>query len=121
MVSLPVLPFFLRMVKGAASGGLMERNTMEKKAISFSLFPRAIHSIDIPSLGPWPRADFPRYRYPLRENERENRSEDDRCLATVEEAIEEGERRGVPVAGIMVEPIQAEGGDHHGSPYFFQV
>ncbi len=99
----------------------MERNTMEKKAISFSLFPRAIHSIDIPSLGPWPRADFPRYRYPLRENERENRSEDDRCLATVEEAIEEGERRGVPVAGIMVEPIQAEGGDHHGSPYFFQV
>jgi 4-aminobutyrate aminotransferase-like enzyme len=25
------------------------------------------------------------------------------------------------VAGIIVEPIQAEGGDHHGSKRFFQV
>ena len=25
-----------------------------------------------------------------------------------------------PVAGIVVEPVQSEGGDHHGSPYFFQ-
>ena len=29
--------------------------------------------------------------------------------------------RGWPVTGIIVEPIQAEGGDHHGSNAWFQV
>lgn len=28
--------------------------------------------------------------------------------------------KNVPVAGIIVEPIQAEGGDNHASPEFFQ-
>lgn len=76
--------------------------------------------MDIPTL-PWPKADFPRYKYPLHENERENREEDDRCLASVEEHIEAQAKMNVPVAGIIVEPIQAEGGDYHGSKYFFQV
>lgn len=26
----------------------------------------------------------------------------------------------IPVAGVIVEPIQAEGGDNHATPYFFQ-
>ncbi len=69
----------------------------------------------------WPRADFPRYRYPLSSFERENRAEDDRCLASVEEEVEAAAARGEPVAGIIVEPIQAEGGDNHASDYFFQV
>lgn len=80
---------------------------------------RAIHGVDIPTFK-WPKADFPRYKYPLEDNVAENRKEDDRCLANVEEHIEAQAKLGVPVAGIMVEPIQAEGGDHHGSPYFFQ-
>ena len=29
--------------------------------------------------------------------------------------------RGWPVTGVIVEPIQAEGGDHHGSNAWFQV
>lgn len=41
-----------------------------------------IHKIDIPSFK-WPAADFPHYRYPLEENERENKAEDERCLAKV--------------------------------------
>jgi 4-aminobutyrate aminotransferase/(S)-3-amino-2-methylpropionate transaminase len=69
----------------------------------------------------WPKADFPRYKYPLDEHVRENDSEDDKCLANVEEHIEEQRKKGCPVAGILVEPIQAEGGDHHGSKSFFQV
>ena len=52
---------------------------------------------------------------------RENQAEDERCLANVEELIEKQSKLGIPVAGMMVEPIQAEGGDYHGSKEFFQV
>lgn len=38
----------------------------------------------------------------------------------MEELIEKWEKKGNPVAGIIIEPIQAEGGDNHASPYFFQ-
>ena len=62
-----------------------------------------------------------RYRYPLHDNLRENQAEDDRCLANVEEHIENQTKLGAPVAGVIVEPIQAEGGDYHGSKEFFQV
>ena len=51
----------------------------------------------------------------------ENKNEDNRCLATVEELIEKQSKEGVPVAGMIIEPIQAEGGDNHGSKEFFQV
>lgn len=80
---------------------------------------RPIHGVDIPTL-PWPKADFPRYKYPLHENVRENEAEDQRCLANVEEHIENQSKLGAPVAGMIVEPIQAEGGDYHGSKEFFQ-
>ena len=42
-------------------------------------------------------------------------------MATVEEQIENQAKIGIPVAGMIVEPIQAEGGDNHGSKEFFQV
>eukprot|EP00095_Tigriopus_kingsejongensis_P010352 maker-scaffold1185_size56580-snap-gene-0.11 protein:Tk10352 transcript:maker-scaffold1185_size56580-snap-gene-0.11-mRNA-1 annotation:"4-aminobutyrate mitochondrial precursor" len=80
---------------------------------------RPIQGVDIPTKK-WPKADFPHYQYPLTSFERENRAEDDRCLATVEEQIHLQQELGSPVAGIIVEPIQAEGGDNHGSEYFFQ-
>jgi len=54
------------------------------------------------------------------EHVRENDAEDARCLARVEEVIEESHARGWPVTGVIVEPIQAEGGDHHGSNAWFQ-
>jgi len=80
---------------------------------------KPIHKIDVP-LAPWPVSDFPRYQYPLEEHVRENAAEDERCLAMAEEVIEASEVRGWPVTGIIVEPIQAEGGDHHGSNAWFQ-
>jgi 4-aminobutyrate aminotransferase/(S)-3-amino-2-methylpropionate transaminase len=43
---------------------------------------KPIHKLDIPSFD-WPIAPFPRYKYPLEENERENKKEDERCLARV--------------------------------------
>jgi len=80
---------------------------------------RPIQGMDIPSLN-WPKADFPQYKYPLAENVRENREEDLRCLAIVEELMDQAIKDGCPVAGIISEPIQAEGGDNHGSAAFFQ-
>lgn len=68
----------------------------------------------------WPIARFPVYKYPLEENERENAEEDERCLAMVEDLFEQWKKKGCDVAGIAVEPIQAEGGDNPGSPAFFQ-
>ena len=46
---------------------------------------KPIHKLDIPSFD-WPIAPFPRYKYPLEENERENKKEDERCLARVSHA-----------------------------------
>nr|NVI72109.1 putative 4-aminobutyrate aminotransferase, mitochondrial-like protein [Cucujiformia] len=80
---------------------------------------KAIHKLDIPSLD-WPIAHFPMYKYPLEENERENKAEDQKCLAEVEDLIEKYNKKGVPVAGIVIEPIQSEGGDNEASPEFFQ-
>jgi 4-aminobutyrate aminotransferase/(S)-3-amino-2-methylpropionate transaminase len=78
-----------------------------------------IHKVDVPALD-WPIAPFPRYKYPLEENVCENKKEDERCLAEVECLIEKWNKKNHHVAGIIVEPIQAEGGDNEGSPEFFQ-
>jgi len=78
-----------------------------------------IHKIDVP-LASWPVSDFPRYQYPLEEYTRENEAEDNRCLAMAEDVIANSEKNGCPITGVIVEPIQAEGGDHHGSNRWFQ-
>lgn len=78
-----------------------------------------IHKIDIPTF-PWPVADFPQYCYPLNENIEHNNAEDKRCLAQVEDLITDANKSGVPVAGIIIEPIQSEGGDNEASNAFFQ-
>ncbi|GAM26467.1 hypothetical protein SAMD00019534_096420 [Acytostelium subglobosum LB1] len=77
---------------------------------------KAIHKLDIPAFD-WPAASFPDLKYPLEQHEKENRQEEDRCLAEVEKLIKTWH---IPVAGLIVEPIQAEGGDNWASPYFFQ-
>nr|XP_027201378.1 4-aminobutyrate aminotransferase, mitochondrial-like [Dermatophagoides pteronyssinus] len=80
---------------------------------------KAIHKVDIPAFD-WPIANFPRYKYPLNDYLDYNQREDDRCLTMVEELIEKYRHNGKPVAGMIIEPIQSEGGDYHGSKYFFQ-
>lgn len=42
------------------------------------------------------------------------------ALRQVEDLIHKYNSKGKPVAGIVIEPIQAEGGDNHASPEFFQ-
>ena len=55
---------------------------------------RPIQGVDIPTL-PWPKADFPQYKYPLDDHKRENKAEDDRCLALVEELMEKAVRTNI--------------------------
>uniref|UniRef100_A0A8C1VP67 4-aminobutyrate aminotransferase, mitochondrial n=1 Tax=Cyprinus carpio TaxID=7962 RepID=A0A8C1VP67_CYPCA len=79
---------------------------------------KAIHKLDIPSFD-WPIAPFPKLQYPLEGFVRENAQEEARCLEEVEDLIVKWRQKGKPVAGIVIEPIQAEGGDNHASPDFF--
>lgn len=34
--------------------------------------------------------------------------------------FEQQKKKGEPIAGVIIEPIQSEGGDNHASPEFFQ-
>ncbi|EEH36145.2 4-aminobutyrate aminotransferase [Paracoccidioides lutzii Pb01] len=77
---------------------------------------KPIHKLDIPAFD-WPQAPFPRLKYPLEQFAAENAQEEKRCLAEVERIIKEFRN---PVAAVVVEPIQSEGGDNHASPAFFQ-
>jgi 4-aminobutyrate aminotransferase-like enzyme len=60
------------------------------------------------------------HRYPLEEHVRENAAEDKRCLAHVEEVLEQSAQSDVPCVGVVIEPVQAEGGDNHGSQEWFR-
>lgn len=77
---------------------------------------KPIHKMDIPAFD-WPQARFPQLKYPLEEHVQENAAEEKRCLEEVEHLIQTFHN---PVAAVMVEPIQSEGGDNHASPAFFQ-
>uniref|UniRef100_T1GPX3 (S)-3-amino-2-methylpropionate transaminase n=1 Tax=Megaselia scalaris TaxID=36166 RepID=T1GPX3_MEGSC len=91
--------------------GAFHGRTMGVLATTHSKY---IHKIDVPSFD-WPIAHFPQY-----ENVEYNKKEDEKCLAEVEDLIVTYAKKGIPVAGITVEPIQSEGGDNEGSPAFFQ-
>ncbi|KAJ8920285.1 hypothetical protein NQ315_011946 [Exocentrus adspersus] len=80
---------------------------------------KAIHKLDVPAFD-WPVAHFPKYKYPLEENCRENKAQDTKCLEEVEDLIEQYKKKDIPVAGVIIEPIQSEGGDNEASPEFFQ-
>lgn len=77
---------------------------------------KPIHKLDLPAFK-WPKAQFPSYKYPLENNVEANKKEDERCLKIVEDLFKTWS---VPIAGVLVEPIQSEGGDNHASAEFFQ-
>lgn len=77
---------------------------------------KPIHKMDLPSFN-WPKAQYPSYKYPLEEHTEENKREDERCLKIVEDLFSSWK---CPIAGLLIEPIQSEGGDNHGSAEFFQ-
>ncbi|XP_020607327.1 4-aminobutyrate aminotransferase, mitochondrial-like [Orbicella faveolata] len=70
---------------------------------------KAMARVDIPVFD-WPKAPFPYLKYPLEKHEGENKVEEERCLEMAREAIISSNNVGKNVAGIIVEPIQSEGG-----------
>lgn len=80
---------------------------------------KALHKVDIPAFN-WPVAPFPELKYPLEDHVVENKQEEARCLEEVYAVIEKQNATGACVAGVVVEPVQSEGGDNHASPEFFR-
>jgi 4-aminobutyrate aminotransferase/(S)-3-amino-2-methylpropionate transaminase len=76
---------------------------------------KPIHKLDIPSFD-WPIAPFPALKYPLGDNAAANAAEEARCLAAVGDIL----NADPDVVGVIVEPVQAEGGDNHASGDFFR-
>nr|CCA18593.1 4aminobutyrate aminotransferase putative [Albugo laibachii Nc14]CCA20550.1 4aminobutyrate aminotransferase putative [Albugo laibachii Nc14] len=84
-----------------------------------------IHKVDIPAFD-WPVAPFPKLKYPLEEHEEYNTADEARCIEEVERILHKCNRQSsrdveLTIAGMIVEPIQAEGGDKHASRNFFQA
>lgn len=68
---------------------------------------KPIHKLGIPAYD-WPAAPFPDIKYPYNLYEHENREEEARCLDEVEKIFKTSK---VPIAGVIIEPVLAEGGD----------
>lgn len=77
---------------------------------------KPIHKLDIPAFA-WPVVPFPANRFPLDEHAAANAEAEARSLEAVEAAIRANPDE---IAGLIVEPIQGEGGDRHASADFFQ-
>eukprot|EP00756_Hemistasia_phaeocysticola_P036430 Hpha_TRINITY_DN16641_c2_g8::TRINITY_DN16641_c2_g8_i1::g.178387::m.178387/K13524/ABAT; 4-aminobutyrate aminotransferase / (S)-3-amino-2-methylpropionate transaminase len=80
---------------------------------------KPIHKLDVPQFD-WPHAPFPELKYPLEENVAANRAEEERCIAELEQTIVAHKAVCRDIAAVIVEPIQAEGGDNHATPHFFR-
>jgi 4-aminobutyrate aminotransferase/(S)-3-amino-2-methylpropionate transaminase len=67
----------------------------------------------------WPRAPFPKMKYPLVENEFENRAEEDRCLEEIRKIVKTRRNLKKDVAAIIIEPISAFE-NQMATPYFYK-
>mmetsp|Transcript_18887 Transcript_18887/g.34995 ORF Transcript_18887/g.34995 Transcript_18887/m.34995 type:complete len:569 (+) Transcript_18887:79-1785(+) len=82
---------------------------------------KPIHKLDVPHFD-WPMAQFPNLKYPLSRFEEDNKAEEAACLAEVEKLLKDsaGGVLSTKIAGMIIEPIQAEGGDNHASADYFR-
>jgi 4-aminobutyrate aminotransferase/(S)-3-amino-2-methylpropionate transaminase len=80
---------------------------------------KPIHKLDVAAFD-WPVAPFPKLKYPLGPNAQANALEEQRCLEAVDQILDHQKTIGRDVAGVVVEPVQAEGGDNHASHSFFR-
>jgi L-lysine 6-transaminase len=84
----------------------------------------SLTNTDPVKVGLFPKFDWPRVHNPYVEYDAEGRIEND-IEASEARAIEEIEaayaRRGDTIAGILIEPIQGEGGDNHFRPEFLRA
>ena len=78
---------------------------------------KPIHKLDFPAFD-WPVVPFPASRFPLDAHAAANADAEARSLEAVERVFRAADGT---VAGLIVEPIQGEGGDRHASPAFFRA
>ena len=74
-----------------------------------------IHKLGFTSFE-WPVAPFPNLKYPLEENETSNAKEESRCLEELDKIL----RNNRNIAAMILEPVQAEGGDNWFPKSFFR-
>ncbi len=77
---------------------------------------KPIHKMDFPSFN-WPKANYPNIKYPSDKYATENAIQEQKSLDEVEQIFKTWHQ---PIAAIIIEPIQSEGGDNHASPKFYQ-
>jgi 4-aminobutyrate aminotransferase / (S)-3-amino-2-methylpropionate transaminase len=77
---------------------------------------KVIHKADLPAFA-WPSVPFPALRWPLDRYAEENARAETACVNALVDAFEQHAGR---VAALIVEPMQAEGGDRHANPSFFR-
>jgi 4-aminobutyrate aminotransferase/(S)-3-amino-2-methylpropionate transaminase len=76
---------------------------------------KPIQKIGIPQFN-WPKAPFPLLKYPIKENKEYNDNEEARCLTELEDILISQSN----ICAMIVEPVQAEGGDHWATPQYFR-
>lgn len=76
---------------------------------------KPIQKLGVPQFD-WPMAPFPEVKHPMNENEQYNNSVESRCLEETEKIIKNNPQ----ICAMIVEPIQAEGGDFWASAKYFQ-
>lgn len=74
---------------------------------------KSLHKIGFPSFS-WQGVQFPEISYPYFHHESQNAIEESKTLAQVENIMKNSS-----IAGIIIEPISAEGGDKLASPNFY--
>jgi 4-aminobutyrate aminotransferase / (S)-3-amino-2-methylpropionate transaminase len=76
---------------------------------------KPIHKLDFPAFA-WPVLPFPANRFPLEAHQAENAALEAQVLEQAEALLRAGN-----LAGVIIEPVQGEGGDRHASPAFFRA
>jgi len=65
----------------------------------------------------WPRVSNPKVTFPIEENFEQIMIAEDKSIQEIHEAVE---KYGDDIACLIIEPVQAEGGDNHFRPQFFK-
>jgi len=83
---------------------------------------KAVHKVDIPAFKDVvTHLPFPKLKYPLSSHKKENHKEELEFLSHIENIIQNLiKNKEKSIVALIVEPIQAEGGDNQASSYFFK-
>jgi 4-aminobutyrate aminotransferase/(S)-3-amino-2-methylpropionate transaminase len=68
---------------------------------------------------PWPRAEFPKMRYPFAYNQKANAAEEDRCVQGLADLVKSQRSAGTHVAAVFIEPMSSFG-QEMATPTFYK-